>query len=745
MKPLSLKTKLALAVSCFFLLFGSAMGWVTFTYFQREFKESIGVQQHALVSLLAHELDSKFAFARQSLVAAAAAVPPEVFADPRAARAFLDTKTTLHLLFDNGLFLFAPEGKPVAESPVEHDPRHHDISATEHFKRTVATGRPQFSSPHSSPHAPGHSTVMVTAPVFDRRGAVRGVLAGSIDLLGKSFPEIVPRHRIGKSGYVYLTSRERIVIYHPDPQWVLQYVPEGRNLLFDRAVAGFEGSGETLTTKGVPVLSSFKRLNTNDWILAVSFPQAEAYAPLHDARRYFITAAVVGIVFMLVLSWLFMGRLMRPLSRFTRHVDEIALHPEEGRPVEIAGGDEIGTLAAAFNRMMEAITKRQDALRKSEAKFATLFNSAPSIMTISTLAEGRFIDVNEAFEKTLGYRRDQVIGRTSVELGIWENAEERGRFMAQLRANGRIRNYEFRQRTAAGRSFVGLISGEIIEIGGEKYLLVLVNDISERKEHEERIGRLNAELERRVRERTAELEGAVREMETFCYTVSHDLRTPLRGINGFCSILLDEYRERLDQEGENYLCRIAAAAARMGELIDDLLTLARVSRGEMRCEEVDLSAAAREIAVDLAQGYPGRSVELVVAEGLTVNGDPVLLRAALENLLANAWKFSSRTQSPRVEVGAVSEGLGRVFFVRDNGVGFDMAYADKLFIPFHRLHAGEGFEGTGIGLSAVQRVVERHGGRIWAESEPGRGATFFFTLPGVPARPELRHAPPGRR
>ncbi len=238
----------------------------------------------------------------------------------------------------------------------------------------------------------------------------------------------------------------------------------------------------------------------------------------------------------------------------------------------------------------------------------------------------------------------------------------------------------------------------------------------------------NAQLERRVSERTSDLEAAVRELEAFSYSVSHDLRAPLRSIDGFSLALLEDCGDQLNDEGRRHLERVRAATQRMGQLIDDLLNLSRLSRVELQPAQIDLSAMAREIFAELAQAEPGRVVETVVAGGLSTRGDPRLIRVALQNLLANAWKFTSRSANARIEVGQMNTPRGLAFFVRDNGAGFDMAYADKLFGAFQRLHTQADFPGTGIGLAIVHRVLRRHGGAVWAESAPERGATFYFKL-----------------
>jgi signal transduction histidine kinase len=245
----------------------------------------------------------------------------------------------------------------------------------------------------------------------------------------------------------------------------------------------------------------------------------------------------------------------------------------------------------------------------------------------------------------------------------------------------------------------------------------------------ERLQGYTDELEQRVAERTAELTAVNKELEAFAYSVSHDLRAPLRSIDGFSRALLEDYPDKLDATGRDYLRRVRAASQRMGDLIDDLLKLSRVTRGEIHYEKVNLSELAQEIIEDLRRQAPDRSVTFSVEPHLMDEGDRRLLEAAMRNLLSNAWKFTRKKACARIEFGyTIAEGE-RAYFVRDNGAGFDMAYADKLFSAFQRLHRHTEFPGTGIGLATVQRIIHRHGGRVWAEGEVGAGATFYFTLP----------------
>jgi light-regulated signal transduction histidine kinase (bacteriophytochrome) len=259
--------------------------------------------------------------------------------------------------------------------------------------------------------------------------------------------------------------------------------------------------------------------------------------------------------------------------------------------------------------------------------------------------------------------------------------------------------------------------------------------IRERARAEEEVTRLNAHLESRVAERTREVEEANqqlgvmnKELEAFAYSVSHDLRAPLRGIDGWSLALLEDYGSRLDMAGREYLDRVRSETQRMGALIDDLLQLSRVTRAEMQSNPVDLSSIAGGIAAGLLEANPDRRIDFAIAPGLMAHGDPGLLHIVLTNMLSNAVKFTGGSPQARIEFRQVQMDGESPFFVRDNGVGFDMAYAGMLFGAFQRLHKASEFPGTGVGLATVQRIVHRHGGRVWADAHPGGGATFYFTV-----------------
>ncbi|MDP1610577.1 MAG: GAF domain-containing protein [Sulfuritalea sp.] len=308
-----------------------------------------------------------------------------------------------------------------------------------------------------------------------------------------------------------------------------------------------------------------------------------------------------------------------------------------------------------------------------------------------------------------------------------------------------------RQRIIGGISALGKTGGGSFSQHDLDLLTLLASHVSSAIENARLVQQANqlvATLEQRVSERTAEMTALNKELEAFAYSVSHDLRAPIRSIDGFSLALLEDYGEHLDPEAQDYLSRIRGATVRMGRLIDDMLKLSRLSRAELHRERIDLSATARRIAAELAAREPERRVEFRIADHLSADGDPALLGYLMENLLANAWKYTSNhataliefgvLDDPRADIGT-SDGA-RTFFVRDDGAGFDMTYSAKLFGAFQRLHTAQQFPGTGVGLASVQRIINRHGGRIWAEGAPEKGARFFFTLADIP-RPELAEPP----
>ena len=354
-------------------------------------------------------------------------------------------------------------------------------------------------------------------------------------------------------------------------------------------------------------------------------------------------------------------------------------------------------------------------------------------------ADGRYLLVNREFERLFRLRREDIVGLTDHDLFPEPVADA---FRANDRAafaRGEPVQVEEEAPSEDGPRTYVTVKFPLTDDAGAAYAVCGIStDITERKRAEQEVRRLNEELEQRVRQRTAALEASTRELDAFAYSVSHDLRAPLRSLEGFSQILLEDHADALNDEARRYLGRIQANVERMDHMIADLLDLSRATRSELRRERTDLSTIARDIADELIASHPGRTVEFRIPDGVTAQGDPHLIRLVLQNLLGNAFKFTAGRPDATVALEVeMAEGV-EVYVVRDNGAGFDMRHAHKIFDPFQRLHAASDFEGTGIGLAIVQRIVSRHGGRIDAEGTPGAGAAFRFTLAPAPGDRETR-------
>lgn len=455
-------------------------------------------------------------------------------------------------------------------------------------------------------------------------------------------------------------------------------------------------------------------------------PDLNTWAAQAEARALYLVPVVGSLK-----PWGMLILALRHLPLFSRDdLDLLALLCEQGA-LQLEHAALVEQLQAANRSLEERVAERE----RAEAKFRGLLEAAPdSIIVVDQ--QGLIQLVNSQVESMFGFSRAELLGR-SIELLVpkrfqKKHARHRDGYRVHHHARPMGSGLELFAVRKDGHEFPVEISLSPLEMEGSLLIMSAIRDVTRRKNNEEKIRSLNQDLERRA----AQLEASNKELESFSYSVSHDLRAPLRSIDGFSQAVLEDYSQSLPLEGRNYLERVRAAARRMAELIDDLLNLSRLTRAALHLRFINLSAMVQEVLGTLKEQNPDRQVQVSITPDLMVEGDPHLLRIAMDNLLGNAWKFTSRRSQASIEFGQQAHagepgGLNdRIFYVRDNGVGFDMTYVDRLFDVFQRLHSVSEFPGTGVGLATVQRIIKMHGGRIWAESVAGQGATFFFTLNG---------------
>ncbi len=493
-------------------------------------------------------------------------------------------------------------------------------------------------------------------------------------------------------------------------------------------------SSDTLSVK----TSYFSCLHEWQWIIGTGFYEDDIHSVIARQRdelrrhyRYDVLNMLLYLLAFSLLSYILVlfisRRLRRNIALFTSFFRKSA---EESVLIDVqqVSYGEFRILAEAANRMVQQREEIAKALRASEAHYRYLFEKNPAPMLIYELGSLRLLAINDAFTNHYGYTAEDVTTMDLTDLYPADEKEPIARLTARL--TGHAYAGEWHHIRKDGSVITIEAHSHDISFEGRPGRVAVLSDITQRKKDEAEIQKLNQELEYRVRNCTLQLEATNRELESFSYSVSHDLRAPLRAIQGFASILEEDYRETLDEEGRRLFDSIIQNTLHMNRLIDGLLALSRIGKEELKCTRIDMAVMAVSVYGELTAGADLARIRFLVAPLPPATGDPVLIRQVWTNLLSNALKYSSRREEPVIDIGFRLAGDTAEYFIRDNGVGFDSAAAGNLFRVFQRFHSTREYEGTGIGLATVDRIIRRHGGRVWAESEPGKGATFFFTLQG---------------
>lgn len=609
--------------------------------------------------------------------------------------------------------------------------------------------------------------ICISAPIISRQGTEKhGIIMNAYSL--SSLNEVTKnRIGLGESGEVYLVSRDKLIFtesrFAEDTllKRVVDTEPVRKIAEHGKAMVGIYRD-----YRGMRVVGASANISEYGWILLAEIDEAEAFAPLKTLSIVVLVFGLVGAGAVTSLGIHFAISMSMPIRDLINATGRLAAGDMDYR-VKITREDEIGVLARNFNFMAEKLKsgiieqqRTESALRalnvslehrvaertvslvkankeltveiaerkRIEEDMRKLFNAVEqsSCSVVITDIKGNIEYVNPKFSRVTGYALAEVIRQNPRILKSGEKPSEEYKRLWDTITSGGEWQGEFHNRKKNGEFYweYASISPVRNAEGVITHFVAIKEDITEHKRADDEL----REHRDRLESLASQLTVSNKELEAFCYSVSHDLRAPLRSINGFSRALMEEYSDKLNSQGKNYLHRVIGASKFMGQLIDDLLNLSRITRSDMHRKRFDMSALADAIATKLKESEPERQVEFVITKGLLVDGDHHLMRIALGNLLSNALKFTGKRPRARVEFGATEHSGRPAYFVRDNGAGFDMNFANKLFGAFQRLHSTTEFEGTGIGLATVQRIIHRHGGRIWAEGAVDQGATFYFTI-----------------
>ena len=779
---ISLKIKVAVAVSALFVLFVGTAAYFTLSYFGRTFKETVSRQQFSHVSSLANTIDDKLKISQNALIAVAATAPGDVFTNADNSQRFLDSEAGLLSIFDNGIFFISKEGRLISESPYRPNRRGRDLWFREWVQRTVTSRKPYISEPYISTHTPGQPAIVMTVPIFDSQGRFTGMMTGSFGLLGENILASLSRIKVGKDGYFYISDEKRTMLVHPDKIRIMKLAaPPGANKLFDRLINGFEGSGETVNSSGIAMLTSGKRLHMAPWILAANSPTSEVYGPLSTARHYFIIATMAGTTLLLLITWLVMRHLMSPLVVVTRHVRQLQQKTGEDRLIIVDTADEIGVLATAFNVMIGTLDEQRDELNDQKMKIEdervflqTMMDAIPDLVFFKD-RDSIYRRCNDSFASLfVGLPKDTILGHNDYDfVNTVEKAGHYQKTDQEVMLSAQPCRYEVWVELSDGcrmlietlkvplRDALGHIAGVIgisrditehkrTEETLHEQALLLEREIGERQMAQEALAAnqrqlevMNGSLEKRITETVTELrrkdqmliqQSRQASMGEMINNIAHQWRQPLNNLGLIVQNLKFDFEsgELTEEKMKAEVSLAMGTIMFMSRTIDDFRNFFRndkekqpFSLNSMVGRSIEfLSASLKNLKI---------SVDLEENDSITAVGYPNEYSQVMLNILSNSKDVLAELQviSPRIRIRVFRENGNAVVTVWDNGGGIDELVLPRIFDPY--FSTKEQGKGTGIGLYMSKVIIEKNmGGNIAAYNIDG-GVEFRIEIKSAEA------------
>ncbi|MBF0506758.1 MAG: PAS domain-containing protein [Nitrospirae bacterium] len=722
MKNLSLKSKITFVFVCLVIILTAFIAYFTLSFFEEKIKSDISYRQYVMVSALADEFDDKLRTTHNLLVQLSGIVTPDLALSPDRAREFLNGRKEILSIFDNGLFLFDISGRIIAETPVTPNRVGKDFSFREYFKITVESGSPYIGNPYRSTHSRHDPAVMFTAPVRDGKGKMIAVLGGSLSLLKDNFLGRLRHIKIGGTGYMYLYSMDRTMVVHPDASRILENdIPVGVNKLLDQALDGFEGTGETVNSRGPLAITTFKRLKSKNWLLAANYPVAEAYEPIVKAKKTLLVAIIIMTVCVLVVGRFIVSYFMRSLSLFTKHIVQLPNKSDEAKLFQVTYDDEIGKMAGAFNTMVKELESERMALKSEKERLAVTLRSIGDGVITTDVGENIFL-MNTVAENLTGWTQKEAFGRhlSDVFRIIDEKTGEcRETPVDKVIKSGKtveLENHTVLIARDGTERIIADNSAPIMDRDGKIIGVVLVfRDMTEKNRLEEEL------LKAQKLESLGILAGGI----------AHDFNNLLTAILGNISLINsggmshDDKKKRLEDAEK--------ATLRAKDLAYQLLTFSK--GGAPIKKTASITDIIKDSSGFLLRGSNIRC-EYDFHDGLwPLEVDQGQINQVINNLIINSTQ--AMPEGGTVSISArnfvmrddnalkLRHGKYVVISVRDTGPGIPAEYISRVFDPFFTTKK----EGSGLGLCISYSIIKKHDGHISVESKPDAGTLFNIYLP----------------